>query len=90
MLSGEDKKDVSKAMGKALANRVSKATKDGFDGNKKWGNSAVKGHGVNSPAMMEARKGFSAQEREDKATSTMTKRYSQKSKGARMTRSILG
>lgn len=27
----------------------------GFDTNKRWGNSAMKGHGVNSPAMMESR-----------------------------------
>lgn len=33
---------------------------DGFDGKKRWGNSGIKGVGVNSPAMMEARKGFSA------------------------------
>lgn len=30
----------------------------GFDGKKRWGNSGLKGHGVNSPAMMEARKKF--------------------------------
>jgi len=30
--------------------------KDGFDKKKSWGNSAIKGRGVNSPAMMEARK----------------------------------
>jgi len=27
----------------------------GFDPDKRWGNSAMKGHGVNSPAMMDAR-----------------------------------
>lgn len=59
-LSNEDKKDVSKAFGKKAAGEVSRATHDGFDGNKRWGNSAQKGHGVNSPAMMEARKGFEA------------------------------
>lgn len=32
--------------------------KDGFDKKKRWGNSAMKGHGANSPAMMEARAGF--------------------------------
>ena len=32
-----------------------KALKGGFDSKKRWGNSAMKGHGVNSPAMMEAR-----------------------------------
>lgn len=32
--------------------------KSGFDGKKRWGNSATKGHGVNSPAMMEARAKF--------------------------------
>jgi hypothetical protein len=31
---------------------------DGFDSNKRMGNSAIKGVGVNSPAMMEARKKF--------------------------------
>lgn len=31
---------------------------DGFDGDKRWGNSAIKGVGVNSPAMMKARAGF--------------------------------
>lgn len=31
-------------------------SKDGFDGKKRWGNSGIKGHGVNSPAMMAARK----------------------------------
>ena len=29
-----------------------------MDKDKRWGNSAMKGHGVNSPAMMEARKNF--------------------------------
>lgn len=32
--------------------------KEGFDSHKRWGNSAMKGHGVNSPAMMEARRGI--------------------------------
>jgi len=36
--------------------------KNGFDNSKRWGNSA-KGHGVNSPAMMEARKGFAKKDR---------------------------
>lgn len=58
MLSKEDKKDVKGAFGKALANKVSRVTKDGMDKNKRWGNSAIKGVGANSPAMMEARKGF--------------------------------
>ncbi len=31
------------------------AKKDGFDSEKRWGNSAMKGYGVNSPAMMGAR-----------------------------------
>lgn len=31
---------------------------DGFDNKKRWGNSAIRGVGTNSPAMMEARKGF--------------------------------
>lgn len=33
---------------------------DGVDTTKRWGNSALEGHGVNSPAMMEARKEFHA------------------------------
>jgi len=57
-LSGEDKKDVKSAFGKALANKVAKVTRDGFDKDKRWGNSGIKGVGANSPAMMEARKGF--------------------------------
>lgn len=97
-LNSEDKKDVSKAMGKAMANKVakvtrdsslrkkqiaesqivpkdvrmkflhgdrtgepgakSKVTRDGVDKDKRWGNSGIKGVGANSPAMMEARKGF--------------------------------
>lgn len=32
--------------------------KTGLDGKKRWGNSSMKGHGVNSPAMMEARAKF--------------------------------
>ena len=65
-LSGEDKKDVQGAMGKALANKVAKVTKDGFDGKKRWGNSAIKGVGVNSPAMMEARKKHYSNENQQK------------------------
>lgn len=57
-LSNEDKKDVAGAFGKKAASAVSKATRDGFDGNKRWGNSGIRGVGANSPAMMEARKGF--------------------------------
>lgn len=57
-LNQEDKADVKGAMGKALANKVSKVTRDGVDKNKRWGNSGIKGVGANSPAMMEARKGF--------------------------------
>ena len=38
---------------KAIKGKVS-----GLDSKKRWGNSGLKGHGVNSPAMMEARKGF--------------------------------
>lgn len=40
-----------------------------MDKQKRWGNSAMKGHGVNSPAMMEARKGFA----KSKALSERTK-----------------
>jgi len=57
-LNKEDKADVKNAMGKALANKVAKVTRDGMDKNKRWGNSAIKGMGVNSPAMMAARKAF--------------------------------
>jgi len=35
-----------------------KIKSEGFDSNKRWGNSGTKGHGVNSPAMMQARKKF--------------------------------
>lgn len=38
--------------------------KEGLDSKKRWGNSAMKGHGVNSPAMMEARKGFEKKKKE--------------------------
>lgn len=38
---------------------MEKKSDNGMDKNKRWGNSAMKGHGVNSPAMMEARKSFS-------------------------------
>ncbi len=56
MISKEDKNDVKRIFGKKTANAVANATKDkGFDGKKRWGNSAVKGYGVNSPAMMDAR-----------------------------------
>lgn len=36
----------------------SSVSEDGFDSQKRWGNSAIRGVGVNSPAMMEARAGF--------------------------------
>lgn len=65
-LSNEDKKDVAGAFGKKAASAVSRATHDGFDSKKMWGNSAIKGHGVNSPAMMEARKGFAKKAALDK------------------------
>lgn len=55
MISREDHKDVKKAFGGKIAKAVARATDDGFDSKKRWGNSAMKGHGVNSPAMMEAR-----------------------------------
>ena len=35
------------------------SNKDGFDSKKRMGNAAIRGVGTNSPAMMEARKGFS-------------------------------
>ena len=38
--------------------------KDGFDSHKRMGNSAQRGVGVNSPAMMEARKGFANKKHE--------------------------
>ena len=37
--------------------------KAGFDSNERWGNCAIPGIGVNSPAMMEARAGFAKAER---------------------------
>ena len=43
-----------KALGNVLKGKNIEGKK-GFDGKKRWGNSALKGHGVNSPAMMEAR-----------------------------------
>ena len=62
--------DVDKAhIAKLLAAKEGK----GMDTHKRWGNSAIEGHGVNSPAMMEARKKFnkipekSAQSRADDA-----------------------
>lgn len=33
-----------------------KALKEGFDSKRRWGNSTMKGHGVNSSGMMESRK----------------------------------
>lgn len=59
-LSNEDHKDVKGALGKAMANKISKVTRD------------------------------SAQSREDKAEAAMMSRLKTKSKGARMSRSILG
>ena len=38
--------------------------KDGFDSEKRWGNEGLRGHGINSPAMMEARKGFANKKHE--------------------------
>ena len=55
-LSNEDFKDVKRELGSKIAKKVSRVTHDGFDSHKRWGNSAIKGSGVNSPAMMEARK----------------------------------
>lgn len=84
-LSGEDKADVSRAFGKKAAGAVSKATNDGYDGNKRWGNSGIKGSGVNSPAMMAARKGFS--DAKNKAIHAKTggkKGYKSFSEGGRM------
>lgn len=60
--SAWDKKDMrsdamkhKSSISKVLSKKINK---DGFDSNKSWGNSSQKGHGVNSPAMMEARKRF--------------------------------
>lgn len=50
-------KQPSKYEGKKK--EMAKKSKNGFDGKKRWGNSGVKGYGVNSPSMMEARKSFS-------------------------------
>ena len=35
-----------------------KKENEGFDSQKRWGNSAMKGYGVNSPTMMTERKRF--------------------------------
>lgn len=59
-ITGSTPADAAKRI-KAHAGAKSSALKkksDGFDGKKRWGNSAIRGHGVNSPAMMEARKKF--------------------------------
>lgn len=45
----------SKGYKRNLSSREIQSAKKGFDSQKRWGNSAVKGYGVNSPAMMEAR-----------------------------------
>jgi hypothetical protein len=37
---------------------------DGFDSRKRMGNSGIRGVGANSPAMMEARKGFNSKKKE--------------------------
>ena len=56
-------RDWGKAAAKSKAaekkeNMAKKIGKDGFDSNKRWGNSGIKGVGANSSAMMEARKKF--------------------------------
>lgn len=55
--------------------------KDGFDSKKRWGNSATRGYGVNSPAMMDARKGFAKSSALKKKTggSSTYKNYSKRS-----------
>lgn len=95
-LSNEDKKDVAGAFGKKAASAVSKATRDGFDGNKRWGNSGIKGVGVNSPAMMEARKGFAKSKAlKSKTGTTLIKGHGRegsmehKATGLRNTRALL-
>lgn len=37
--------------------------KTGLDSDKRWGNSGMKGHGANSPAMMEARAKFNKEKK---------------------------
>jgi hypothetical protein len=59
-LSKEDHHDVKSALGKAMANKISKVTRD------------------------------SVQNREDKAEAGMLSRMKAKSKGVKMSRSILG
>lgn len=39
-----------------IIQKINNMSKEGYDSKKRWGNSGLKGHGVNSPAMMEARK----------------------------------
>lgn len=59
MIRMDKKREKNRLSNEAKAKALKSRTKDdGFDGHKRWGNSAVKGHGVNSPAMMEARKKF--------------------------------
>ena len=51
-------------------------SKEGFDSNKRWGNSGLKGHGVNSPAMMEARSKHQEKAIKGKVSAeTVKKRY---------------
>ncbi len=56
-MENEKKEYESKAKEKKET-MAKKMKTDGFDRNKRMGNSALKGYGVNSLAMMEARKNF--------------------------------
>jgi flagellar biosynthesis/type III secretory pathway M-ring protein FliF/YscJ len=41
---------------------IKERKRQGYDSKKRWGNSGLKGHGVNSPAMMKARANHEALE----------------------------
>ena len=63
-------KGLNDFMDKAEGREVGSSTKaimkerkrQGYDSKKRWGNSGLKGHGVNSPAMMKARANHEALE----------------------------
>jgi hypothetical protein len=56
-ITGSTPKDAAKRIKEHVgAKAKALEKKSGMDTHKRWGNSAMKGYGVNSPAMMEARK----------------------------------
>lgn len=52
----------------------------GFDKNKRWGNSAQEGHGVNSPAMMESRAKSKALKKRTETTGSRKKDFTSEGK----------